>query len=609
MKRLIVIVVVLIVVLNVTGCAQPEDEISTISLVEESLLPATIIEGEPGYDLADRMAHHRVPGVSIAVIGDAEIRWVKHYGVMDVDERRPVSDSTLFNIGSLSKAVTAVTILSLADDGLIDLNASINDQLRSWHLPENEFTRQAAVTPIRLMNHSGGVVFSPPFNYPADSLPTLKQILDGRPPARSAPVGVDCVPGTRFQYSNAGFTVLRQLAEDVTGQPFDEIVNERVFEPIGMSHSSIQAPLPPAMLTDAAMGHRGDGTPDADYRRWLAHTAAGGVWTTAADYAAMVVELQRALQDEPDLVLQQSSVEQMVQPHDAAQYGLGVFQRGGGEEATYVGHLGDGPGFVAGFTMDVVGGRGMVIVTNGQGGISLVREIARSVAKVENWPDIQPEVLVPITLDAQLLKEVAGRYQMGFYEEVVLVLRNGALWLETFEMPSVKLFSVGDETLVCRERTGEIAYERAPDGRIAQITYHLSDELGRLGGEPKLLLRLPPGERTAMGLLLDGETTVATDRFRSLLESDPQSPAASERGLNTLGYQLLGQDRLDDALAVFKLCIELYPESANAHDSRGEALMKTGQIDEAIASYRRSLELDPGNTRARDMIAKMERES
>lgn len=605
MRRHTVGAVILIAGLTTAGCTKPEGEPSTVALIERGLLPPTIIEGEPGFHLADRMAHHGVPGVSIAVIEDAEVQWVSHYGVMDLDERRPVDDSTLFNIGSLSKAVTAVTILSLAEDGLIDLDAPVNDQLRSWSLPENEFTLEAAVTPIRLMNHSGGVVFSPPYNYPADALPTLKQILNGEPPARNAPVRVDRVPGSGFQYSNAGFTVLRQLAEDVTGRPFAEIVSERVFDPIGMSHSSIQAPLPPAMLTDAAMGHRTDGTPDADYRRWLPNVAAGGVWTTAADYAAMVIELQRALRGEPGLVLEPSSVELMVQPHDAPQYGLGVFQRGGGEEATYVGHLGDGPGFVAGFVMDLVGGRGMVVLTNGLGGISLVREIARSVEKVENWPDILPEAHVPVTLDDRELDELAGRYQMGFDEEVVLVRQNRSLWLETFDMPSVKLFAVGDGKLVCRERTGDIEYERASDGGVETLSYHLSDELGRIFGDPKPLRSMAPGERTPMGLLLDGETVEATDRFRSLLNDDPESPAVAEGRLNSLGYRLLGRGRPDDALAVFRLYTELYPESSNAHDSFGEALMKTGRTEEAITSYRRSLELDPGNTNAEKKIAEM----
>jgi CubicO group peptidase (beta-lactamase class C family) len=590
--------------LVVGSCAGPEGEPPNVALVENGLLPATIIEGEPGFALADRMNLHKVPGVGIAVIEDAEIRWVRHYGVMNLDQRTVVDESTVFNVGSVSKSVTAAVILSLAEEGLIDLDAPVNDQLRSWRVPENEFTREAAVTPLRLMNHSGGVVFSPPYSYPAEDLPTLDQILDGLPPARSAPVHVDCVPGTRFQYSNAGFTVLRKLVEDVTGRSFEDVARERVFEPIGMSNSSFRAPLADADLQNAAMGHSGDGSPDADHRRWLAHTAAGGLWTTAAEYAAFVVELQRALRGEPGRILSRDSVELMVRPHDAPQYGLGVFQRGGGERARWVSHLGDGPGFVAGFSMDVIGGRGLVVVTNGYGGISLVREIGRAVATVEAWPDYLPAAQVPITPDPQLLEAAAGRYRMGVDEEVVLELREGALWLETFEIPAVKLFAVGDGTFVCRERSGEITVKEDPGGGV-QVVYRLSDELGRLGGKPEELQRLAPGERTALGLLLDGATAEATEMLQTLMASDPESPAVAEGRLNSLGYRFLATDRPRHALAVFELNAELYPTSANAHDSLGEALMKNGRIEESIASYRRSLELDPGNRNAEEKIAKM----
>jgi CubicO group peptidase (beta-lactamase class C family) len=602
-KRVIPLAIAFVVSV-VVGCVRPEVEPDRADLVERSLLPPTIIAGEPGAELADRMAHHGVPGVGVAVIEDAEIEWVRHYGVADASDGRPVTESTVFNIGSLSKMVTAVTILSLAEDGLVDLDAPVNDQLRSWFLPENRFTSQADVTPVRLLNHSGGVVFSPPVNYREHELPTLRQILDGTPPARTAAVRVDRVPGTGFQYSNAGFTVLRQLAEDVTSRPFEDLVAERVFEPVGMRHSFIGAPLDPVALADAAMGHRGDGSPHAEVRLWMPNIAAGGVWTTPGDFAALVVELQRALRGESDRVLSRESVELMVRPHDAPRYGLGVFQRGGGDRARYVSHLGDGPGFVAAFVMDVVGGRGFVVLTNGRGGISLVREIGRAVEKVEQWPHILPEALVPTRLDETRLEALAGRYRMG-YDEVAIDLREGSLWLESIDLGPVKLFAVGDQTLVCRERAGELTYETDASGAVVRLDFRLADELGRPAGAPTPLEPMKPGERSPMGLLLDGDLAEATEVFLHLQQTDRESPVVSEQRLNSLGYRLLGRARLDDAVRVFRVNAALHPDSGNVHDSLGEGLMMTGRIEEAIASYRKSLELDPSNGNARTKIASM----
>jgi len=591
----------------VASCSRPMVEESPAAEVERSLLPFTVISGEPGLHLADRMAHYHVPGVSIAVIEDGEILWVQHYGVTDVRDPAPVTAATMFNVGSMSKAVTSATILSLARDGLVNLNAPVNEQLRSWTLPENDFTRQAPVTPLRLMNHSGGTVFSPGFSYRTANLPTFHQILEGEPPALSGPVRVDRVPGTTFQYSNPGYAVLRKLAEDVTGKEFAEIAAERIFEPLGMSRTTFVTPLPPALLTNAAMGHRTDGTVDADVRRWTGHMAAGGLWTTAADYAAFVIELQRTLRGESDLVLDRELAELMVQPHDASEYGLGVFLREPQGERRYVGHIGDGPGFVGGFTADTLGDHGVVVLTNGQGGINLVREIRRGVADVYDWPDNLPPALTAVTPDPALLAKTAGRYRLGFDQAVTLEYSAEALRLHTSGGSSLKLFAVGDATFVCQERDGEINVESDTDGNVTQMTYDLSDELGRRGGGPRTLPRMTAGERTPLELLLDGDTSDATDLYRALLESDPAAPAVAENRLNRLGYLYLGQGQPNNAVAVFRLYVALYPDDANAYDSLGEALMTTGQLDSAIASYRRSLELNPTNANAVSMIEKIER--
>jgi len=574
--------------------------------VEQSLLPSTIIEGEPPYFLADRMEHYHVPGVSIAVIQDREIQWVSNYGVTDVRDPEPVTDSTMFNVGSMSKAVTSVTILSLARDGLVDLDAPVNEQLSSWTLPENEFTNQAPVTPLRLMNHSGGTVFSPGFSYRTEDLPTIQQILEGEPPARSGPVRVDRVPGTTFQYSNPGYEVLRKLAEDVTGKGFSEIAAERIFEPLGMSRTTFVTPLPQAMLSNAAMGHRTDGTVDAEVRRWIGHMAAGGLWTTAADYAAFVIEIQRTLRSESDLVLDRELAELMVEPHDASEYGLGVFLREPKGERRYIGHIGDGPGFVGGYTADTLGDYGVVVLTNGQGGINLVREIRRSVASVYDWPDNLPPTLNALPPDTSLLGQVAGRYKLGFDQIVTIERNEDALWLQTPDGSTLKLIAVGDNTFVCQERAGEITIEQNTDGEITQMAYHLSDEIGRLGGEATAMPRMAAGERTPLEVLLDGDTSEATSLYRALLESDPAAAAIAENRLNRLGYQFLGQGRPDDAVAVFRLYVALYPESANSYDSLGEALMTTGQLEDAIANYRKSLELNPANGNAVKMIERIE---
>ncbi len=171
---------------------------------------------------------------------------------------------------------------------------------------------------------------------------------------------------------------------------------------------------------------------------------------------------------------------------------------------------------------------------------------------------------------------------------------------------ALKLFAVGDNTFVCKERTGKITVEQNIDGEITQMAYHLSDDIGRLAGEATAMPRMAADERTPLEILLDGNTSEATTLYRALFESDPEAAAIAENRLNRLGYQFLGQGRPDDAIAVFRLYIALYPESANSYDSLGEALMTSGQLDDAIANYRKSLELNPANGNAVKMIEKIE---
>ena len=94
-----------------------------------------------------------------------------------------------------------------------------------------------------------------------EHVPTTVQVLDGATPANSAPIRADLVPGTQWRYSGGGYTVMQQLLEDVTGQPFPEILRTLVLDPIGMAHSTYEQPLPPERAASVATGHRSSGKP------------------------------------------------------------------------------------------------------------------------------------------------------------------------------------------------------------------------------------------------------------------------------------------------------------------------------------------------------------
>ena len=110
----------------------------SISRVENGLLPAVLIKGEPvtTMNLAERMKNYNVKGVSIAVINNGKIEWAKGYGVRDADADLPVTVDTIFQAGSVSKPVAAMAALKMVQDGKLRLDEDVNLKLVSWKMPE-----------------------------------------------------------------------------------------------------------------------------------------------------------------------------------------------------------------------------------------------------------------------------------------------------------------------------------------------------------------------------------------------------------------------------------------------------------------------------------------
>jgi hypothetical protein len=114
-------------------------------------------------------------------------------------------------------------------------------------------------------------------------------------------------------------------------------------------------------------------------------------------------------------------------------------------------------------------------------------------------------------------------------------------------------------------------------------------------------------------LTVMGKTIVANGlqnaiaHYRELKNTEPEKYDFGEAQLNTLGYQLIGSDRLDDAIEIFNLNVEMFPESFNPYDSLGEAYMIGGNKELAIKNYKKSIELNPNNRNGIEMLEKLQR--
>jgi CubicO group peptidase (beta-lactamase class C family) len=351
------------------------------------------------------MAHYRVPGASVAVIADGRVAWARAAGVKAAGGSTAadsVTPATLFQAASISKPVTATAALRLVDRGALALDADANRYLTGWKVPASPLTAREKVTVRRLLSHTAGLtVHGFPGYAPDAAVPTLAQVLDGRPPANTEPVRVDAVPGTLARYSGGGYVVLQQLMSDVTGQPFAALMQSLVLGPAGMTHSTFAQPLPPERARDAARAHDAAGAAVSGGWHVYPEQAPAGLWTTPTDLARWALAVAAGHAARPgagsaDRLLAPATATAMLTPQTArarkapdmpGEVGLGPFVRGAGR-ALRVEHGGVNEGFVSNLVLYPALGVGAVVMANGDGAHLLLKELELALAAEYGWPGV-----------------------------------------------------------------------------------------------------------------------------------------------------------------------------------------------------------------------------
>ena len=387
MKRILILILSAGFLFLDSCASSPEEAIEhRIAGVEQGLLSK---QGDPQskkMGLADRMEYYNVPGVSLAVINDYQIEWVKGYGVLDKDSNEPVSPETIFQTGSIAKSVVSVAALNHSAQGFFDLDTDVNDYLTSWTVPVNSFMAEEKVTLRRLLGHQAGVTVHGYRGYSqGETIPNLQQILDGAPPANSPPVRVDIVPGSMFRYSGGGYVIVQQLLEDITQAPFPIIMENSVLGPWEMKASTFESPLPERYWARAATGHREDGQPiPGGWHTYPEMGSGASMWSTPGDMAHFAINVMLAYQGQPNSVLSKEMAFQMLSP-DQEGHGLGVYVGDDGGDLFYFFHDGANDGYKSYLVAYLERGQGVIIMTNGDNGGALGREILNSVSVEYGW--------------------------------------------------------------------------------------------------------------------------------------------------------------------------------------------------------------------------------
>lgn len=339
------------------------------------------------------MARFRVPGVSVAVIRDFEIHWAKGYGVADVDTGALVDASTLFQAASISKPVAAMAVMRAVQDGRFSLDDDINTILKSWKLPDSEFTRGRPVTPRALLSHTSGLGdgFGFPGYHPSAPRPTVVDILNGSKPSNVGPVLMERPPFTAFKYSGGGVTLMQLAMTDAIGRPYSELLRSWVLEPVGMTNSGYDQPLPAERDRHAARAHNGAGR--AMDAKWHVYPelAAAGLWTTPTDLARFAIEIQRAALGRSSKVLTQATVREMLSPVGVGDFAVGLTVTRMGQ-GWYFSHGGSNWGFQCDLIAHRLKGYGVAIMTNGDSGGQVIGELRSRVAAAYGWDSLDKPV-------------------------------------------------------------------------------------------------------------------------------------------------------------------------------------------------------------------------
>ncbi|HEX6254522.1 MAG TPA: serine hydrolase domain-containing protein [Euzebyales bacterium] len=334
-------------------------------------------------------------GLAVGIVRDGALASFSARGVADIATSRPVTQTTVFRIGSITKTFTAVAVMQLCEQGLVDLEAPANDYLRAFRLvPARDGWRPATVR--HLLTHTAGVpklvrpsraVFS---GWPGESVrldhsvPGLGEFYGGR-------LRLMAEPGATFNYSDHSLAAVGQIVEDVSGQPLDRYLREHIFEPLGMDDSDLlrSAHVTSQLATGYKLGAHG---PIAVTDRHWVTAAASSIYSTPADMARYVAALLDGGAGGHASILRPETLAMMFRPHWQPDpripgMGLGFFRDVLGDQQV-VEHQGILPGFNGQLYLAPDDGVGVLGFTNGARNavVWLTAEMARLLGDLSDAP-------------------------------------------------------------------------------------------------------------------------------------------------------------------------------------------------------------------------------
>ena len=423
-----------------------------------------------------------VPGLGLAVLNDGKIVYLKGYGFRDTEKKLPYTPETVVSGASFTKVVFAYTVLQLVDEGLLDLDKPIYLYLPK-PLPEYENyadlagdERYKKITAKMLLSHTSG-------------FPNWRWFEDDHK------LRIHFAPGSRYAYSGEGIDLLQLVVETITKQPLQELVQTRVFEPFGMTRSSMT--WQENFESNFANGYDEYGRDLGAQHRKRAE-AAGSLLTTVGDFARFMLAVANGEQ------LSRKTRERMLTPQIAIisrhqfptfedapleddkanrlSYGLGwgLYWCPFGEAFFKEGHDEGWRNYTVIFDKSK---SGMVLMTNSSNGEGIFKELLETVLKDTftpiEWEGYTPYDKLPqrpalkqhheVRVDSKVLEKYVGRY--GDPPKLVLTLRREGDHLSIQENDEQKqeLFGEAETQFFSKTSDDVFTFEVNKDGKVKQL--------------------------------------------------------------------------------------------------------------------------------------------
>ena len=436
---------------------------------------------------------------TVLVADNGKVIYKKGFGLANMEWNIPNTPETRFRLGSITKQFTATLILQLVDQGKIKLDGKLSD-----YLPDYRKDVGQKVTVHQLLNHTSGIpsytgqpgFFNDVSRNPYSVADFVKKYASN---------DLEFEPGSKFSYNNSGYFLLGAIIEKVTGQPYEKVLKEKIFDPLGMKNTGYDHHT--TILEKRAAGYvkTPDGYLNAPYLDMSLPYAAGSMYSTVDDLYLWDQALYT------DRVVSAPSKELMYKPN-MNDYAYGWF-----------------------ITKTKLGtGTETVPSINHGGGINGFNTL------IMRYP-VQKNLVVLLDNTSQ------GDSLDKLSQEITNILYD-----QPFDLPKMPVAGLLLKTIQEKGIEAGVAHYRDLKAREAKV-YDFS--------EPEL---------------------------------------------NQLGYRLLQTKKLKEAVEIFKLNVEAYPQGFNTYDSLGEAYMISGNNELAIQNYKKSLELNPQNANAVTMLKRLE---